>query len=276
MLRVGTKSQLNLDTNRSHRACLVPIHYSRDKRWYYSTLKGQSKHIIKALEDVIGSYFGENFHTTTVNISLPPKCLFHYRKELRAYADASDDIKVKDHVSLCLKYVEKTMPEEITLLEEGLKDPFALQLGMNNLWTVFKPGCLIYEKYDGIEIVSKLQCILADYDDEDELVGWNVYTERVLYNGEEFGRVEKRRWIGKFDGRKAVKHFNVFPLLFHPEAERIQRLAEQRGRKYLSFCGVHSCLYNGLAQFRDSSSSTLYSSGVSKVHDSPPSTSRNL
>ncbi|KAJ0122497.1 hypothetical protein J7T55_003010 [Diaporthe amygdali] len=267
LLRVGAKSQFNVEKNRSHRACLVLTrYYFRQSRGFYSNLKVQSKHIIKALKDVIGSYPGEDFDTATVIISVPPKCLFHYRRELKAYAEKSDDTKIKDHVSLCLKYVEKTMAEEIRIFEEGIQDPFALQLDLTRLWLIFKPGCLIYENHDGIDIVSKLQTITENDDDDDEtgLIGWHVWTERVLYNGEAFGHIEKYSWIDKFEGRQAVKHFTVFPLLFHPEADRIQHLAEQRGRKYLSFCGVHYCLYNGLARFQESS--TFYNSGANKVH----------
>lgn len=75
-----------------------------------------------------------------------------------------------------------------------------------------------------------------------------------MYNGEDFGHIEESSWIGRFDGRKAVKHLNVFPLSFHPEADRIQNVAEKRGRNYLPFCGIHYYLYNGLAQLLDSSS----------------------
>lgn len=265
LLRVGTKSKINVEKNRSRRACLVLTrHYSRYRSGFYTTLKVQSKHIVKALKNVIGSYPGENFYASTVFLSTPPKCLFHYQKELREYVDATEDPKIKDHVSLCLKYMEKTMPEEIRLLDEALADPFTFQVDQDNLWIVFKPGCLVYEKLDGMEVVSKYQTIDREEDDEDELLGWYVWTERVAYNGEEFGHIEKSSWIGKFDGRKAVRHLNVFPLLFHPEAERIKTVVERRGRKYLSFCGIHYCLYNGLAQLRDSFS--FYGAGSAKIH----------
>lgn len=271
LLRVGTKSKISLEKNRSPRAGLVLTrHYFRFRKGFHTTLKVQSKHIIKALKDVIGSYPGENFFASTVYLSTPPKCLFHYQKELLAYADACGDTKVRDHVSLCLKYMEKTMPEEIRLLEEGLADPSAFQVNQDNLWVIFKPGCLIYQKQDGMELVSKLQNICRDEDDEDQLLGWEVWVERVVYNGEDFGHIEDLGWINKFDGRKAVRDLEVLPLFYHPEVDRIKRMVEQRGRKYLSFCGIHHCLYNGLALFSDSSS--LYGSNSAKIHVSSSGT----
>lgn len=265
LLRVGTKSKINLEKNRSPRASLVLTrYYSRFNKGFHTTLKVQSKRIIKALKHIIDSYPGENFYASTVYISTPPKCLFHYQKELRAYADACEDIKDRDHISLCLKYMEKTMPEEIKFLEEALADPIAFHVSQDDLWVVFKPGCLIYQKKDGMELVSKLQTISQRNNIKDEVLGWNVWVERVVYNGEDFGHIEELAWISKFDGRKAVKHLEVFPLLFHPDADRIRSMVEQRGRKYLSFCGIHYCLYNGLAQFRDSFSD--YDADLVKIH----------
>lgn len=102
MLRVGTKSHIDIEKDRSHRSCLVLTHYytCRGKEPHLETLKIQSKHIIEALKDVIGSYTGQNFHETTVYISAPLKCFFHYRKELRAYAEKSDNIREGSYISV--------------------------------------------------------------------------------------------------------------------------------------------------------------------------------
>lgn len=259
LLRVGTKSNFKFEEDRSRRACLVLTRYYSSHRHgskpYATCLKIQSKYIIKALNDVISSYPGENFYGTTVTIDEPPKCLFHYRHELKAYAEEANDSKMKDHVSLCLKYMEKTMQKEIRVMEEGqgLADPLTLQLDQRNLWTVFKPGCLMFERCDDVDIVSKLQEFVMREDEYDNFLGWGAWTERVVYNGDKFGHVEDLKRIRSFDGRQAVRDLPIFPLRFHPEAGRIQREAELRGRKYLTYCGIHHCLYNGLARYEGSS-----------------------
>lgn len=254
LLRVGTKNTISLEEDRSRRACLVLTRYyargsANANKPYSTSLKIQSKHIRKALKDVIGSYPGENFHEATVYIKEPLTCLFHYSEELRQYALEADDTKVQDHVFLCLRYMEKTMQEEFKLFDESLKDPFNLQLDQDHLWIIFKPGCLVYERREGLDIVFKLQKIVADVDHIEGFLGWDLWVEQIHYNGEEFGHISTWKWIPKFEGRKAVMHLDFFPLHLHPDAHHIMKSVEQRGRKYLSYCGVHHCLYNGLAKF---------------------------
>lgn len=296
LLRVGVKSKIELEANRSHRACLVLTrHYSRKSTVVlYTTLKVQSQHIIKALKDAVGSYPEENFYSNPVHLdSEPPKCLFHYREELRAYANESNDAKIKDHVNLCLKYMEKTMPEEVRMIQQAIADPLAVQLDEKNLWIIFKPGCLVYERQDGIDVVSRLDRIVAREDERtDKFLGWDVLSRSILYNGESFGHIERRQFIHSYDGRKLISHLPVFPLLFHPEADRIQRDTEERGRKYLSYCGVHHAVYNGLALFQDlpvgypmgpvqfrrppNSSSSVDRLNFAKIHVSPSDTDANM
>lgn len=144
------------------------------------------------------------------------------------------------------------MNDQTRLFEEGPANPFDLQLHHDNLWIVFRPGCLIYERRESVDIMFKLEAFEADLDEDGFLI-WRASTEQVLYNDEAVGRIRHCKSINKFDRRKAVRHLPIFPLHLHPEVDRIQREVEHRGRKYLSLCGVHHCFYNGLALVRDGS-----------------------
>jgi hypothetical protein len=224
-------------------------HYGFSEKLIYTELEIQSRHIVKALREVIGTYGGVDFTSKFVTIEEPPRCLFHYRDELRQYAEASDNQQLKSHLHLCLQYMEKTLHQEIKIFQSSVpKVSSSPELDHRHLWMVFKPGCLVYEKRGGIETLSRLRSMDGEEDDDSfELKSWHLHTERVHYIGSGVGLTHYKLKIDRYDGRKPVCELTTVPLHLHPDDERIRRDLLERGRKFFSLCGIHHCFYDGVA-----------------------------
>lgn len=171
-LRAGTEVDFKPLKRRSHRACLVlDRNYNTNGEHSCTKLEIQSRHIINALREVIVTYPGVNFTSKSVTIHEPPRCLFHYRNELREYAESSNSEKLKSHMQLCLQYIEKTLHYEIKLLKSiKINHLRALELEHRHLWVIFKPGCLIYQKaYTSDWSLMRLLSISGKKDDKNQI-----------------------------------------------------------------------------------------------------------
>ena len=249
-LRAGTKSNFTPPKGKSHRACLVlNRHFDRRGKYLFTDLEIQSRHIIKALQQVIGTCHSFDFTTKPVEIREPPRVLFHYQDELRQYAEASEDPELRTHMQLCLEYMQKTLHQDIKVFKGFMsKVPLSPELEHGHLWMVFKPGCLVYEKQHGIERLSRLRSISAvEEDDSFETSLWELSTERISHSGTKIGFIEDDIDIDRYDGCRKLYELTAVPLHFHPEKERIRHDLLERGRKFLSNCGIHHRFYNGTA-----------------------------
>jgi len=252
VLRAGTKSRFKEEApkRKSHRACLVLnryYHFPGD-RLAYTELEIQSKHIIRAFRQVIGSYDGLDLESNLVIIKEPPRCIFHYRTDLQKYAEKSGNEFLKSHMDLCLQYADKILYREIKInnasLLESSRTP---DLEHRHLWVVFRPGCLVYEKHGDIERVSRLRSMRGGEHDDNGARPWILNTERVHYTGSVIGLTSHSIEISPYDGFKSVRELNSVPLYLHPEERRIRRDLLERGRKFLSLCGMRHCFYDGPA-----------------------------
>lgn len=244
ILRAGTKSEIKPPKPKSHRACLVLTRqYSRCAEVLYTELEFQSRHLIKALRKVIGTYQGVDFTARTVSIVEPPRCLFHYQDELRRHAQESDNEQEKSHIRLCLQYMEKTLHREIKIS----KSSDSPELEHRDLWMAFKPGCLVLEIKKGNEQLSRLRSIFEQKDDHDEIKCWTLITEYIRYSGKDVGNIYDKIEIEPYTGCKPICELHVVPLHLHPEEERIRCDLLKRGRKYLSLWGIHHRSFDGVA-----------------------------
>lgn len=250
VLRAGTKSSFMPPKRKSHRACLVlNRHFDRRGTFSYTELEIQSLHIVKALRKVIGTYPGVDFAAKFVTIKEPPRCIFHYQDELQQHAEASENDQLKSHIQLCLEYMKKILNQEIKMFKASIFNvSVSSELEHRHLWIVFKPGCLVYEKKKGIERLLRLRRIRdIKEEDSEQIKSWRLSTDFIYYRGSDIGFVHDRIEIERYDGCKPLCELAAVPLHFHPEKERIQHDLVERGRKFLSHCGIHHRFYDGAA-----------------------------
>ncbi|KAL8920301.1 MAG: hypothetical protein Q9172_004560 [Xanthocarpia lactea] len=207
----------------------------------------QSRHVIRALRNVIGTYHGLDFTTKAVSIREPPRCLFHYQDELRRHAQESNNAQEESHMRLCLQYMEKTFHREIEIA--NLSD--LPELEHRDLWIAFKPGCLVYRKAEGgIEVLRRLRAIWEKMDKQEKFKSWKLSMESIQYKGKDVGFMHYEIEIERYSGCKPVCKVDVVPLRLHPEEERIRCDLLKRGRKYLSLWGIHHRSLNGVARMK--------------------------
>ncbi|KAI0535672.1 P-loop containing nucleoside triphosphate hydrolase protein [Xylaria digitata] len=250
-LRVGTKSVIEIEKHKSHRACLVRFrNYDEDRELLSTRLQIQSKHLHKALREVIGPYLGHDFNIPIITIYHPLKPLFHYRKELQEYAEKCNQPKMRSHLDLCLRYVKYTLSREIALFDRTFANASSnLEIDHKNLWIVYKPGDLIYIKDGRTDTVSRLRKFEKQYERED-LHKWKVTSEQIQYDGTDFGHVDICTYIDTYRGQVSIRDLNAFPLHFHSKGAQIRDDLIQRGQLYVSLRGVCHRFFDGVAKFR--------------------------
>lgn len=244
MLHTGSSAMLSQAMPVSVRAALVLSRFF-DPQIEEPTLKLiiNSPHIKQAMRDVIGQYPGVNINTRLAIILLEkPFCLFHYRNELREYALASDSEQKKDHVLLCLKYMEKSLQNELDAYESMMANTGEPGLEFKNLWMAFKPGCLLFKRRKDVELVVRLIQM------EMFVNKWQLTVETIQGDGKAFGIVRSHEFIDAYDDMKFLTDLKIYPLEYHKEKDRIREELIARGRKYVSLSGIHHRLYEGVAR----------------------------
>ena len=189
-LRACTKSKFAAPKRRSNRACLVlKRFYTRTGKQCLTELEIQSRYIVNALKEVIGSYPGVDLSTEFPTIQGTPMCLFHYREELRHHAKESDNPQLRSHMKLCLQYMETLLQREIEIFN-SLTSNMSVARGIEHrhLWMLFKPGCLIYAKENDNEMLSRLRSISYEEDEDfEEDACLELSVENVSHYGSTIG-----------------------------------------------------------------------------------------
>lgn len=242
--RTDSKEELEPPKRISRLACMVLTrYYTSTKELLRTELEIQSRHIIKALREVIVTYPGVDLASKYVTIREPPMCLFHYRLELQEYAQSSNNAQLKSHMRLCLQYMETAILKTINIhqLRSG-------ELEHRHLWVLFKPDCLILQK-EGTsdEPLSRFRSISGQKNYKGEVESWEIVFVFTACKGSRIGLWSSCMSIPHYDGCKPVCDLPIVPLEYLPDSQRIQHDALERGRKYLSLCGTNYCFYDGLA-----------------------------
>ncbi|KAF1913314.1 P-loop containing nucleoside triphosphate hydrolase protein [Ampelomyces quisqualis] len=246
VLRTGSKYEYDEVAVRSPQAALVLVRYIKHGKVIFTSLEIRSPYIKKALREIVGSYPGVNIDSQqSVILKDIPHCLFHYRHQLREYAETSGDPLVKQHVQFCLKYMERSLSKELSAYDSMMGDTNATpRMDFYQLWMAFKPGSLVYRKEQDSEYIYKFKDMTKSMDKDNHRT-WSFQLDRIESNGKDFGYVKVMLDVCHFDGYKALTDLPVFPLAFHKERDRIQQELLARGEKYVSLSGVHYRIYHG-------------------------------
>ncbi|EKM57276.1 uncharacterized protein PHACADRAFT_254960 [Phanerochaete carnosa HHB-10118-sp] len=101
-----------------------------------------------------------------------------------------------------------------------------------------------------------LLCESIDIDDEPAVDDqWAAPTSghsadaelRKAGGGCSFGRVENRIIIPQFKGTLKINQLNCYPIKYHPNESELRRSLIARGRKWISYRGIHHVFYKGMA-----------------------------
>jgi len=193
-----------------------------------------------ALRTVIKEYPGLTFNTGKIILHDQPRCIFHYRNELREYGINPQDPLAAQHLLFMLNYMDNTLSSEISSYYAFMESQsIAPGIEYDHLWMAFRPGDLIYTLEDGIHRALKLKSMERCWG------RWVLETEKIANDGTSFGYAEEEITIGWYDGYKPLKQLCAFPLRYHSQMEDISQALRARGKKYCKLHDIHQRYYAG-------------------------------
>ncbi|KAF3901797.1 hypothetical protein AA313_de0205629 [Arthrobotrys entomopaga] len=203
-----------------------------------------SRPVKKALAELIVDYPNISFSTATVSLEFPIDVLWYHqtelnellKKEQETETDDGEETELAQHLGVLMKFLneefEPTNKEYHDLTSQGL---ITAQL----LWTLFKPGTLVFSNILTQDRVLRLKTFQGGRVSSLEAV-------YIDYDGTKFGEVATYLEIPGFTGSMKISDLNAFPLSWHPRRDEIVNKLVKRGDKFVSLQGSHCKKYNGI------------------------------
>jgi hypothetical protein len=244
-VRKRVKGQVDRNTSS---ALVVTRYYRRDTQLEFTELLVLSPHIKKAMQEVIVEYPGINMHSSRVVIRDIPKCIFHYRQELRKYGELAKDKVASEHVAFLLQYMYATLRREVKHFHNMISPNSVFGLEYESLWMAFIPGCIVYcsspsSQGRAYRFLSMHRCVCTKPSCKDRY--WTVEVESIACDGDNFGFIKQSMTIFDYEGYKPIHQLNITPLKYHADKAKIEEALAARGRKFVSLLGTHHKWYSG-------------------------------
>lgn len=233
-------------------ALLVIRHFNRQNVLESKELIVKSIHMQKILRDCISEYPDVQIHTNPISIMNSPRCLFFYFEELQKHGRSLDDPVAVRHLVFLLRYIDHCFRSAKQSYDTFVKKPeSSASLDWADLWTVFRPGTLVYwESPFALPIVSKVEkisiceCGTFKCPKHDT---WLVNVLNVDFTGKRYEWVRHTIPLNIYDGFRRLDQLRVFPLEYHPDKAAIFTKLAKRGDKFLGLSKMHYMHYSGSA-----------------------------
>ena len=198
----------------------------------------QSPLIKNVLSNILSSYPGVKVGSKILSFSTPFAPLFHsWQDTLRAASDETST-ETRSHLKALVDVLKPVFEDHLSELEDCRKTQ-AVSFPM--LWSVFKPGDLVYTQLFEQECVMRLKNSYMSYPE------YFLLCEYIDWDGKEFQRKEHHIHLRCFEGTIPFKDLTAMPLSMHPERLAIKDRLSERGRKFEGLKGIHFKAYKGSA-----------------------------
>jgi hypothetical protein len=222
--------------------------FKKDNTLRTATLTVNSPYILQILRETVGSYATQpaGFDVPIVE-EAPFALFFHFKDKITAYKPENEE--VKEHHKLLLDWIEIEMGNISKEVERLTKKGY---ITFPLLWTIFKPGDLMYSSSHGHPRLFKLDNVVyKDIPGKGQLFETN--STYVDYNGTHVGFVREKTYMFNnrlFTGKSPNKitSLPIFPRKFVDDDSLEERLTI-RGTRLLSYKGVLTMQYDGLLEF---------------------------
>jgi hypothetical protein len=243
LLGVGTSGEREPKGHQDKDSALVFTRwYNRESEIESTNLVIRSPYINHALKEVIKEYPGINFKTATIQISGLPKCIFHYRDELQAFGLLQDSEDVK-HIVLLLRHMWEQLESQCDSYHNLMESPrLAPGLEFANLWMAFRPGDYLYMQVQTQHRIVKMTTM------RNNTTGAIIDFVYIADDGKKVGYVQGDCEIETYEGYRPLANLKIFPLEYHLEKESIREETIARGRKMMTFRGVHYQMYEDVTE----------------------------
>jgi hypothetical protein len=240
-LNAGTKRTAWVPPDEDQESALsVARYYDHDKELEFTEMEVRSPHIRRALREVVKKYPRMTFDTGKIIIRNEPRCIFHFRNELREYGMNLTDVVAAEHLMFFLNYMYNSLTREMTSFYTFMESPVAAPgIEFEFLWMAFKPGELIVQTRKDVHQILRVKSV------DKIFLAWQVNSETIVYDGESFGFTTYSIRIPRYEGYKPLMDLRVCPLSYHPTGETIRNSLITRGHKYVDLKDVSHRKYSG-------------------------------
>ncbi|KAM0808329.1 putative P-loop containing nucleoside triphosphate hydrolase protein [Seiridium cardinale] len=221
-------------------------HFWEDGDFKCTQLHVNSPLLKQLLEDVVGDFPNEPIDASAeVEIDLPAYCLFFYRKELEKEGTKrfADNEEGQAHLKILLQYIDDSLEDEFKSHRRAITSE-AKAINYEHLWTIFKPGTIVFLNFLGQPRAFKLLSFFYCTGDD---AGLGLSVEFVDFDGEMFGTRTTEFRIPKYSGTLRCEQLNVKPLELLATKEKIRQYLVERGHRFEKLVGQNFMQYSGVA-----------------------------
>jgi len=222
--------------------------YNKDQTLRTATLTVNSPHLLSILREVVGVYATQPAGFDVPIVEEAPFALFyHHRDALFAYEPKEEEAKA--HHGLLKGWIDAEMSNVIKEVDRLTKKGY---ITFQLLWTIFKPGELLFSSLHGHPRLYKLDTVTYK-EIANKGTMFEVHSRYVDYNGTSVGQAKERHQLFDkiiFTGKSPTKinTLEVFPRKFVDDDGLEERLTI-RGTKLLELKGILTMQYDGLLQW---------------------------
>lgn len=213
---------------------------STRKKFSLNSLIIQSPLLKKALGTVFSGYEGVTTDLKRLKFKKPFAPFVHRWEKFQEVKNNETDATTKKHLELLWDTLEVQLRDTISTQKDLIANGVMTH---DYLWTMFEPGCLVFQKSSDTERV--LQVRSATHDHHSNKI--TLQTRYVEWGGQEFGWMEEEQEIEGFEGTKKITDISIIPLSYHEDSIGVQQRCIARGSSWEGLCGYHFKSYKGVA-----------------------------
>ena len=178
----------------------------------------------------------------TMDIRAPFAPLLHSWDAIVRLMEEHPDSETRAHLKVLHDALVETLEKPLKKFEECRSTG---RITYNSMWTIFKPGQLIYRK-DVADEELIVKVVSANYGfDGDNAECFMIDGEYVCWDGNRFGLAAARYDLYDLGKVMNITELKAMPLDMHPDREAIKARVLKRGQKYAKFTRTELKAYTG-------------------------------
>jgi hypothetical protein len=216
----------------------------------------QSPLLKQSLARVLNGYPGITTDLERLEFNAPFECFVHRWDQLHAEKDemirqvpnGPEDGNTHAQAAAHLELLCSTLEGELGSVVREKKDMVAHGvMKFKNIWALFEPGCLVYQKskFDGDDRVYKLKTAKPTTINSGQV--YQLECQYIDFDGTAFGLNKETINITEYQGTKKITKFEAYPLEFREDSDNLKQRLIERGRLFEAYKGHHFVGYDGIA-----------------------------
>ena len=205
--------------------------HNEAKTWEVNCIEIKNAALRAVLLKVFNDYQFLRLNLKYLTFFSPFRPFYHAWNEFEAAIREEKDETVLNSLKILKRFVRISLGSDPSVSKELIASGV---ISYPCLWTLFKPGDLLYTAIDGVDAFVRLKFITKT---------GQLQTTYVDWDGTQFGWVDKYINLSFFIGTKEITKLEAYPARMHPDYEQLTKLLIQRGQKFSKLAGIHTKTY---------------------------------